>query len=224
MAVVTTLPAETAEHRRRAARSRTSPIVGTPETTVDAERTRHLRRAGRQAGDRADAGSPDQGPRPRGCCRSGTTAPRRTASASTSTCTRTSCSTSTSTCSPRRRSRSGRSRPAPGSGSRHRTSSCPRRSCASCIPSTSTRLWFADFASDFPVVDGTSRLRVVDVGHATPADLAGRQAARRAGPGDPLRRRSRSPSSPTGRPRTAPRSSSSATTAPATSPTRAAPA
>ncbi len=37
------------------------------------------------------------------------------------------------------------------------------------------RVWFADFASDFPVVDGTSRLRVVDVGHATPADLAGRK-------------------------------------------------
>ena len=34
--------------------------------------------------------------------------------------------------------------------------------------------WFADRPSDFPVVDGTSRLRVVDVGHATPADLAGK--------------------------------------------------
>ena len=35
--------------------------------------------------------------------------------------------------------------------------------------------WFADFPSDFPMVDGTSRVRVVDVGHATPADLAGRE-------------------------------------------------
>ncbi|BCJ33696.1 hypothetical protein Athai_11990 [Actinocatenispora thailandica] len=37
------------------------------------------------------------------------------------------------------------------------------------------RTWFSDRASDFPVVDGRSRLRVVDVGHATEADLAGRQ-------------------------------------------------
>ena len=36
-------------------------------------------------------------------------------------------------------------------------------------------VWFADLSSEFPVVDGTSRPRVVDVGHATPADLAGRQ-------------------------------------------------
>ena len=35
--------------------------------------------------------------------------------------------------------------------------------------------WFADFPSDFPVVDGTSHVRVVDVGHATTADLAGRE-------------------------------------------------
>lgn len=33
--------------------------------------------------------------------------------------------------------------------------------------------WFADFPSDFPMVDGTSRDRVVEVGHATEADLAG---------------------------------------------------
>jgi PA domain len=37
------------------------------------------------------------------------------------------------------------------------------------------RTWFSDVASDFPVVDGRSRLPVVDVGHATTADLAGRQ-------------------------------------------------
>jgi hypothetical protein len=37
------------------------------------------------------------------------------------------------------------------------------------------RTWFSDVASDFPVVDGTSRLRVVDVGHATAAELAGRR-------------------------------------------------
>ena len=36
-------------------------------------------------------------------------------------------------------------------------------------------LWFADFPSDFPVVDGIARLRVVDVGRATPADLTGRR-------------------------------------------------
>ena len=35
-------------------------------------------------------------------------------------------------------------------------------------------VWFADFDSDFPLVDGESKLRVVDVGHATPTDLAGR--------------------------------------------------
>jgi PA domain len=37
------------------------------------------------------------------------------------------------------------------------------------------RTWFSDVASDFPVVSGRSRLPVVDVGHATTADLAGRQ-------------------------------------------------
>ncbi len=36
-------------------------------------------------------------------------------------------------------------------------------------------VWFADFDSDFPLVDGASRLRVVDVGRATHADLAGRR-------------------------------------------------
>ncbi|MFG2053376.1 PA domain-containing protein [Micromonospora sp. NPDC048930] len=35
--------------------------------------------------------------------------------------------------------------------------------------------WFSDVSSDFPVVDGRSRLPVVEVGHATAADLAGRQ-------------------------------------------------
>ncbi|MFE9204457.1 hypothetical protein [Micromonospora sp. NPDC007230] len=37
------------------------------------------------------------------------------------------------------------------------------------------RTWFSDVASDFPVVDGRSRLPVVDVGHATVAELAGQQ-------------------------------------------------
>ncbi|MBM0224604.1 PA domain-containing protein [Micromonospora sp. ATA51] len=35
--------------------------------------------------------------------------------------------------------------------------------------------WFSDVSSDFPVVNGRSLLPVVDVGHATAADLAGRQ-------------------------------------------------
>lgn len=35
-------------------------------------------------------------------------------------------------------------------------------------------VWFSDVSSDFPMYDGTRRLRVVDVGHATAADLAGR--------------------------------------------------
>lgn len=33
--------------------------------------------------------------------------------------------------------------------------------------------WFASVSSEFPVVDGRSQLKVVDVGHATQADLAG---------------------------------------------------
>jgi PA domain len=37
------------------------------------------------------------------------------------------------------------------------------------------RTWFSDVASDFPVVAGRSRLAVVDVGHATAADLDGRR-------------------------------------------------
>ncbi|MFC7496583.1 MULTISPECIES: PA domain-containing protein [unclassified Nocardioides] len=35
------------------------------------------------------------------------------------------------------------------------------------------RVWFSDVASQFPVHDGRDRLRVVDVGHATEADLDG---------------------------------------------------
>ena len=34
--------------------------------------------------------------------------------------------------------------------------------------------WFSDFSSQFPVYDGRDRLRVVDAGHATADDLAGR--------------------------------------------------
>jgi hypothetical protein len=36
------------------------------------------------------------------------------------------------------------------------------------------RVWFSDLSSQFPVHDGRDRLRVADVGHATEADLAGR--------------------------------------------------
>ncbi|MGH3348771.1 MAG: PA domain-containing protein [Nocardioides sp.] len=35
-------------------------------------------------------------------------------------------------------------------------------------------VWFSDVSSDFPAYDGTDRLRVIDVGHASAADLAGR--------------------------------------------------
>lgn len=34
-------------------------------------------------------------------------------------------------------------------------------------------VWFSDFAGEWPVFDGTARLPVVDVGHATPDDLTG---------------------------------------------------
>ncbi|KRF12806.1 PA domain-containing protein [Nocardioides sp. Soil796] len=36
------------------------------------------------------------------------------------------------------------------------------------------QVWFSDVITDFPMYDGHDRLRVVDVGHATPADLAGK--------------------------------------------------
>lgn len=38
-------------------------------------------------------------------------------------------------------------------------------------------VWFSDVASDYPVYDGRARLRVVDVGHASAADLAGKNLA-----------------------------------------------
>ncbi len=41
-------------------------------------------------------------------------------------------------------------------------------------PSYYDPVWFSDVSSQFPVYDGRDRLRVVDVGHATPDDLRGR--------------------------------------------------
>jgi hypothetical protein len=38
-------------------------------------------------------------------------------------------------------------------------------------------VWFSDVSSDFPVYDGQARLPVVDVGHATASDLAGKHLA-----------------------------------------------
>jgi hypothetical protein len=35
-------------------------------------------------------------------------------------------------------------------------------------------VWFSDVSSQFPVYDGRDRLRVIEVGHATPSDLAGK--------------------------------------------------
>ena len=110
--------------------------------------------------------------------------------------------------------------PGPAAGTRHRDE---RPVLRTLHPEYVDSVWFADFDSDFPLVDGASRLRVVDVGRATNADLAGRRlhgalALVTHSDAVPIAEQSNRASA------TAPRSSSSATTALATSLTLAAPA
>ena len=62
--------------------------------------------------------------------------------------------------------------PDPAGGAGHRARR--RRAPTTCTRTYFDASWFSDFSSQFPVYDGRDRLRVVDAGHATADDLAGR--------------------------------------------------